>query len=206
MKKLKQHGVLSLSLQRCFPSLHDLSSQEQSADLRENRKVCHWQTYRHLPGIYGDQQRICWSLLARSHFLRQPSCFVTSSFEPGVACNVGVSRGIQRKPRGDFRLSTFDFRLPTSDFRLPTSDFRLPTSDFRLPTSDFRLPTSDFRLPTSDFRLPTSDFRLPTSDFRLLTSDFHLQNLKHRSSACNLFPRKWSQSEAYKLLFLRIVA
>ena len=92
-----------------------------------------------------------------------------------------------RKPRRDFR-------LPTSDFGLPTSDFRLRTSDFGLPTSDFRLRTSDFRLPTSDFRLPTSDFRLPTSDFWLPTSEFQLQNLKHRSSTCSLFPRKSSQT------------
>ena len=54
--------------------------------------------------------------------------------------------------------------------------------------------------------------RRGTSDFLLLiTSDLQLQNLEHRSSTCNLFPRKCRESnlikpESYKRLFLRIIA
>ena len=87
------------------------------------------------------------------------------SFTPEVKFNIVFdlekNNTFVRKPRRDFRLSTFDSFLMTSDFRLSTFDFRLSTFDFRLSTFDFRLSTFDFRLSTFNFR--------STCDFWLLT-------------------------------------
>ena len=73
------------------------------------------------------------------------------SFTPEVKFNIVLdlekNNTFVRKPRRDFRLSTFDSFLMTSDFRLSTFDFRLSTFDFRLSTFNFRS-TCDFWLPT----------------------------------------------------------
>lgn len=66
------------------------------------------------------------------------------SFTPEVKFNIVLdlekNNTFVRKPRRDFRLSSFDSFLMTSDFWLSTFDFRLSTFNFRS-TCDFWLPT-----------------------------------------------------------------
>ena len=118
------------------------------------------------------------------------------SFTPEVKFNIvlDLEKNITfvRKPRRDFRLSTFDSFLMTSDFRLSTFDFRLSTFDFQL--------SFDLRLLTPD----SSAFVLLPSAFMSRKTNLYLCNIalcrfgfrsfwrcktwkQHHTSLCKLF-------------------